>query len=280
MIITSNPARNLFSPLLEKIKTENIDVISINVQTTGLNYDTDNVLQIGAVKHKMDSDGQLVEIETFNEYVQCLQPIPKAITEINGITNDMVEGADPISIVLRKFATFCGNRFVALFYNVPFGISWLKWGHIMYGIPFEPVETLDVYRIVQDVYGASRDSLKLCSIVEDINLDVEGNYHDALHDARCIGLVFNHFRDKFAEIIKMFPQGADVPQIINITRARNVDNAPIWNIRCRFYGNIILDPYAGTFSNEFDCFERLDVNQLELLVLEYFNKLSLRDITW
>lgn len=284
MITTSNPMRKILPGIMKRCAEEDIPIVSIAIETTGLDYQKDSLLQVGAVKYKYDKSGKLTETEAFNRYVRYLEPIPPSITAINGIRSEMVRDAEPVEKILSYFAGFCGDKFVALFYNAPFGLPWFKWGHIMYGIPFEPIEVIDAYRVVQDVCGSARESLKLKAVAEEVltktGTIIKGNFYDALHDARCIGYIFEYYRPQFEKIIDMFPHGTDKPQIIRVERLKPESKEPIWNVICRFYGSIIFDSYAATFSNEYDCFERLDVNELEVALLKYFGKFSLRDIRW
>mgnify|MGYP000077550082 CR=1 FL=1 len=282
MITTSNPMRSILPDVMKKCATDDIPIVSIDVETMGLSYQKDSLLQIGAVKYSVDGQGKLTEIGAFNRYVRYEKHIPPAITAINGIKDEMVRNAEPVEVVLRHFATFCGSTFVALFYNAPFVVSWFKWGHVMYGIPFEPIEVVDAYRVVQDVCGSAKESLKLRAVAEEVSekigVKIKGNFNDALYDAMCVAQVFNFYWPSFHKIVDMFPHGTDYPQIINVQKVNPDANDPIWNIVCRFYGSIIFDSYAGTFANEYDCFERLDVNALEVELLKYFRRFTLRDI--
>jgi hypothetical protein len=239
-------------------------------------------LQVAAVKYSADSYGKLTEIDAFNHYVRYEKHISPAVTAINGIKDDMVRNADPAHSVLLQLAEFCGNTFVALLYNAPFTVAWLKWGHIIYGIPFEPIGIIDAYRVVQDVCGSAKESLKLRAVVEEVSektgITIKGNFNDALHDAMCVGKVYEYYWPSFSKVIDMFPHGKDYPQIISVQKLDPDANEPLWKVTCRFYGEVIFDSYTGTFSNEFDCFERLDVNALETELLKYFRKFSFREI--
>lgn len=282
MIVTSNPMRNILPDIMKKCAEESIPIVSMDIETTGLDYQTDSLLQVAAVKYAVDNNGKLSETGNFNRYVKYEKHIPSSITSINGIRDFMVKNATPIETVLEQLSAFCGEIFVSLFYNGPFVEGWFKWGHVMYGIPFEPIGVIDAYRVVQDVCGSSRESLKLRVVAKEVEVKtrkkIKGNFNDALHDARSIAQVFEFYWPSFKKVIDMFPGGTDYPQIISAQKRNPDANEPIWDVICRYYGNIIFDSYAGTFSNEYDCFERLDVNALEIELLRYFGKFSLRDI--
>lgn len=284
MIVTSNPVRKTLPSLMERCVREDIPIIAIVIETTGLDYQSDGLLQIGAIKYSVDDNGLLTETacSCLNRYVQYEKPIPDRITALNGITNQMVANADRVEVALQKLSSFCGEKFVALLYNATFVTSWLKWGHIMYGVPFEPIGTIDVYRMALDVHGAEAKNLKLRFVTEEIleatGTVISGHFNDAPHDARCIAAAFNYFSKPFKDMLSRFPAGTQRPQIIRIRKRNQCIKEPIWIITCRFYGEIVFDSYAGTFSNEYDVFELLDVNALEEEVLKYFGKFRLKDI--
>ena len=64
------------------------DYVAFDLETTGLNPETDQIIEIGALKVK---DGKVVD--RFMEFVKPDQPISNAITNITGITNEMVSAA-------------------------------------------------------------------------------------------------------------------------------------------------------------------------------------------
>lgn len=272
MILLSNPARDSLMPILRQCMQEEIPVISIVVETTGLNYWEDHLLQIGATAYNVDPSLNLVESRQFNKYIACSSPIPDRITAINGISNDTVRNAEDEERILRKFSSFCGERFVAIVYS-NFAIPWLKYGYIKYGIPFEPIESVDVYRIVQDVYGFSKNSLRMSDICETLKIEILGAKHDAIRDSKLVGKILNKVREPFTRLLPIYPKGTEVPQVLSVEKVKDMVE-----VELRYYGKVILDPYTGTFSNAYDVFDKVSVNALEEQILKFKNVLSLGNL--
>lgn len=85
-----------------------LEVVVFDLETTGF-YPTngDEIISFGAVKL---CGGELAESETFYSLVNPKRKIPKAITELTGISNEMVQDAPDLMQVLHDFMEFAGRR--------------------------------------------------------------------------------------------------------------------------------------------------------------------------
>ncbi|MGG1635886.1 DNA polymerase III subunit epsilon [Paenibacillus sp. FSL A5-0031] len=85
-----------------------LEVIVFDLETTGFYPNNgDEIISFGAVLFR---DGELVESETFYSLVNPKRRIPKAIVELTGITNEMVQDAPDLMQVLHDFMEFVGRR--------------------------------------------------------------------------------------------------------------------------------------------------------------------------
>lgn len=86
------------------------DYTVVDIETTGLCPAVDEIVEIGALKVRQ---GEIIE-----EYSQLIKPqftIPNFITEINGISNDMVKDAPSISEVIKSLYDFVGEDVIVGF---------------------------------------------------------------------------------------------------------------------------------------------------------------------
>ena len=77
------------------------DYCVFDLETTGISVATDNVIEISAVKVK---GGKI--IDEFTSLVNPGRPIPFGASQVNHITDDMVEDAPEFAEVLPEFLAF------------------------------------------------------------------------------------------------------------------------------------------------------------------------------
>lgn len=88
-------------------------IVVFDVETTGLNPEIDQIIELGAVKIER---GNI--IEKFSTFVRPTIEIPYEVTELTHITNDMVADAPDIEDVIKQFYDFskdcvlCGHNII------------------------------------------------------------------------------------------------------------------------------------------------------------------------
>lgn len=67
--------------------------VLVDTETTGLNHQTDEVIEVGAVSFTFDDNGVIGDVVgVYSGLRQPSMPIPPEITRLTGITDEMVEG--------------------------------------------------------------------------------------------------------------------------------------------------------------------------------------------
>lgn len=96
--------------------------VVLDIETTGLNPAKHDIIEIGAVKVNRDSNTH----NTFQALVKPSNKIPKKITEITGITQEMIEkDGEEIDSVIGEFFEFIGDLPLVA-YNAEFDMSFLR----------------------------------------------------------------------------------------------------------------------------------------------------------
>ena len=153
--------------------------VAFDLETTGLSPETDQIIEIGALKVK---DGKVVE--RFMEFVKPDQPITNAITNIIGITNEMVANARKTEDIIHDFTEFCEDH-ILIGHNIMFDYKFCKKYASHYGYPFEKkgIDTLKIARKVHKEFD-SKSLGALCEHYHINNQAAHRAYHDALATAK------------------------------------------------------------------------------------------------
>lgn len=116
--------------------------VAVDIETTGLNPATDRIIEIGAVRVR---EGQIEE--TFDTLINPETALSSFITELTGITDEMLEKAPKIQTALEDFLEFAGED-VLLGHHISFDYSFLKQNIIRLNGKFERtgMDTLKIAR--------------------------------------------------------------------------------------------------------------------------------------
>ena len=109
-------------PIALHEKGESLDgsYVVFDLETTGFSAKNDKIIEIGAVKIE---EGKIVD--RFSEFVNPEKLIPYKITELTGITDEMVKDSETIESILPRFLEFCkGSVLVA--HNAAFDTGFIK----------------------------------------------------------------------------------------------------------------------------------------------------------
>lgn len=162
-------------------------LVSIDLETTGLDPRSDAIIEIGAVRFH----GARVEAE-WSTLVNPGRPIPGFISQLTGITNEMVRNAPPLRAVLHDLVDFVGDRPV-VGHNVRFDLGFLQQKGV-----FTYNEAVDTYELAA-VLMPTASRYNLGSLGQILGILIP-NSHRALDDARLAHAVFHRLFEKALEL--------------------------------------------------------------------------------
>ncbi|MCH1983015.1 3'-5' exonuclease [Ruminococcus sp. OA3] len=165
--------------------------IAFDVETTGLSPAEHEIIEIGALKVR----GGKVQ-ERFIEFIKPRLPIQANITQITGISNDMVAGARIREQVIPDFLKFCEDD-ILIGHNIIFDYSFVENGARSLGYTFERrgIDTLNIARSVhRDLPSKSLGAL--CEHYCIQNKAAHRAYHDALATAKLYQTMSHFFEVK------------------------------------------------------------------------------------
>lgn len=155
--------------------------VVLDLETTGLNPRSDEIMEIGAVK---THQGKI--IDEFHTFVKPSKLNQKSL-EITGITSEMLENAPDISQVIDKLSEFLKDC-VLVAHNADFDVSFLKNTFTKHGMEFNP-PYIDTLRLSQALLRNKLKSFSLDKLVNHFDLG-SFQHHRALDDARITVHVF------------------------------------------------------------------------------------------
>lgn len=95
------------------------DYVVFDIETTGLDSKYDEIIEISGVKVRDDKI-----VDSFSSLVKPINPISSFITELTGISNEMVASSPGIEEVLPKFMEFIEDD-ILIGHNVNFDINFV-----------------------------------------------------------------------------------------------------------------------------------------------------------
>lgn len=160
--------------------------VVIDVETTGLDADHDEIIEVAAIRY---SAGEVKE--AFQTYVKPLNEIPMKITQINGITNEMVENAPHFSQIVAELEDFIGTSNL-VGHNIEFDIKFLyAAGYDMFR--FKNRKYYDTLKLARRVIKPDEvTNYKLGTLIHEYSGCFESaNAHSALSDCLDTMRLFN-----------------------------------------------------------------------------------------
>lgn len=167
------------------------EFIAFDLETTGLSPNQDRITEIGAVRIR---NGEVTD--RFDTFVDPERPIPEKITQLTGITDEMVKNAPKEAEALAAFFAFCGADAVLVAHNADFDTSFLRMAAGRHGMPFQNVyiDTVPMCRsLLKDLKNA-----KLDTVAKYLKLG-NFNHHRACDDAEMLALIFIQLLERLRE---------------------------------------------------------------------------------
>lgn len=179
--------------------------VCFDLETTGLSPERDEIIEIGAVKVV---EGKVVD--RFMHFVKPNASISPMVTEITGITNDMVANAGPTDQIIFDFLRFCED-YPVLGHNLMFDYRFMQRYAQKHYMDFqkEGVDTLKIARkVLPDLSSRSLESL--CAHYEIVNAAAHRAYHDALATAKVYQTLKHFYGDAYPDLFA--PEALKVKQ--------------------------------------------------------------------
>lgn len=207
------------APMVTNPKDKKIDdeeFVVFDIETTGLNSHTNEIIEIGAVKIKA---GRIVD--RYSQLINPGRPIPYHITEITSITDEQVANEPKINEVIGKFVDFIGDA-VLVAHNAPFDMGFIKRDIKKYlNIDYQ-CSVIDTLQMARDLFPDLK-KYGLGDLNKTLGLALE-KHHRAVDDSQATANMFIIFLEKYKE------KGLEYMKDINTGFEVNVKKQSLKNV--------------------------------------------------
>ncbi|MBQ3573642.1 MAG: PHP domain-containing protein, partial [Clostridia bacterium] len=155
--------------------------VVFDIETTGLTPSECQITEIGAIKIE---NGEITD--KFSQLINPKVHIPQNITELTGITDEMVADMPDIEEVLPRFLDFCEGATVVA-HNAGFDCGFIRYNAAALGLGFHNT-TLDTLKMSRELYPDERKH-SLDVVCKRLGVSLE-NHHRAVDDATGAAEVF------------------------------------------------------------------------------------------
>lgn len=216
------------------------EFVVIDIETTGLSTEWDEIIEIGAIKIENNTS-----VNTFSQLIKPTAPIDSFITELTGITNEDLNSANDLATVLPEFQKFIGSS-ILVGHNINFDINFL----------YDSFERDFNYQIKNDYIDTLRLARKILPNLDHHRVDdlilhyklTERNLHRALGDCKKTLSIYNNLKndvltkystvDEFKNTLKKNSQSYFNLSKISTTVEEFDESNPLYKKVCVFTGKL------------------------------------------
>lgn len=169
--------------------------VVFDLETTGINPNTDCIIEIGAIKVVQNK----VQ-DVYKTYVNPQIKVPPYITELTGITDEMVFDGKRNKEAVEEFIHFA-DGYTLLGHNIGFDYGFIKKSAIGYKIPFDKrgIDTLKIAR--KTLAHIERRNLEyLCEYYHIEQREKHRAYEDAISTKKVYDNLVNEFYNVYEEL--------------------------------------------------------------------------------
>lgn len=143
--------------------------IVVDIETTGLDPVKDCIMEISAVKYRKNR-----KVDDYVVLIKIDRRVPLHITELTGITNEMLEGALDVTFALQGFIDFIGED-ILVGYNVPFDLAFINYASERYCLRSIFNDYIDVMQIAMEKLPFLGRAKQIV-VAKYFGLDIEGSH--------------------------------------------------------------------------------------------------------
>ena len=217
------------------------DYTIIDIETTGLSTEYDEIIELSALKIRNNEI-----IDKFSTLIKPDYAIDQFITNLTGITNEMVKNAPKINKILDKYLNFIGSDIV-IGHNVNFDINFIYDNCLEYYEKEFSNDFIDTHRISKKACSIERHRLN--DVAEYYRIDATG-HHRAENDCLMTNAIYqamkNEILSKYGSAEEFYKQNwyhgyqNNIAKNITTQKTNFDEDNFFYNKFCAFTGSLTI----------------------------------------
>ena len=163
---------------------ENERKLILDTETTGLNFDTDKIIEIGIVELKEN----ILTQNYFHEYINPEKEISLSAQKVHGISNEFLIDKPGFSKIAQKFLDFI-NDDIIIIHNAEFDLNFINKELQNCGFSRINNTVIDTIKLAKKEFPGQAVNLDSLCRKLDVN-NTRQSYHGALLDATLLSKVY------------------------------------------------------------------------------------------
>lgn len=216
-------------------------MVVFDLETTGLSPTMDRILSFSALK--LIKEGDLFkEIDRINIFINPGFKIPERVTEINGITDELVKNAPRESQAIKDIIKFFGKEPIVAGYNsINFDAKFMDAMYLRsWGDNFKPMFHLDVFQMAKEKLSINKHNLQ--SVAHELGADIGLTFHRSMDDVIATARVFQTLYTEYVYESNRISK-LRRPEVISITWWNKSHMLNRLYVKTEPYENIYFDLY-------------------------------------
>lgn len=208
--------------------------VVIDLETTGLDPRFDEIIEIAGVRYEYDQ-----ETDRFQTLVKPMNEIDPFITELTGITNEMVQDAPNIEPILPDFLEFIGAS-VIIGHNVNFDINFVYDTAMFLSLPPISNDFVDTMRLSRRLYKDMQNH-KLGTLIAYLGVGSTVEHRalaDCLDTQKCYLKMKQHVQETGASLIADREHYGSLSKTITAETDIFDESSPIYGRSFAFTGKL------------------------------------------
>lgn len=187
------------------------DIIVFDTETTGLSAANCHIISISAIRLRIEENGDLTEIDRFNEYINPGYKLSEEIVKLTGITDEFLADKPKEMEIFPKIHEYFGDDSIVCGHNSTFDVGFMDAMYSRQALHKTNFTKLDTCTMARELHrkqegGNKSDKLlpnhKLGTLAQFFGLDYGLTFHNSMDDVvattRLLRLFIEEYREKQA----------------------------------------------------------------------------------